>query len=48
MNIISETIYILGNSLGAFKHRVKMCKSVFYRLRYEYHQYNNCDYSDVG
>ena len=51
MNIISiiiETIHILGDSLDAFKHRFMMCKSVFYSMHVEYHQFHDCIYSDAG
>ena len=41
MNIISEAIHILVDSLDAFKHRVMMCKSVFCRMHFEYHKYHN-------
>ena len=45
ISIITVTMHILVHSLDAFKHRVMMCKSVFYRTHFEYH---NCVYSDAG
>ena len=47
-SIITETMHILVDSLDAFKHRVMMCKSLFYRTHFEYHKYHNCVYSDAG
>ena len=48
ISIITETIHILGDSLDVFKHRVMMCKSVIYRMHFEYHTFHNCVYSDAG
>ena len=48
ISIITETMHILVHRLDAFKHRVMMCKSVFYRTHLEYHKYHNCVYSDAG
>ena len=48
ISIITVTMHILVHSLDAFKHRVMMCKSVFYRTHFEYHKYHNCVCSDAG
>lgn len=48
ISIITDTIHILGDSLDAFKDRVMMCKSVFYSMHFEYHQFHDCIYSDAG
>ena len=48
ISIITETIHILGDSVDAFKPRVMICKSVFYSMHFEYHQFHDCIYSDAG
>ena len=48
ISIITETMHILVDGLDAFKRRIMMCKSLFYRTHFEYHKYHKRVYFDAG